>query len=505
VTHEEALRLRVVDELKRRGLSATPQALLSLIATVAHSDPEFVGDTDTLLAGLLLTGSYTIDVLEGAGADRDALHHLTLASAQDHSRGLVIDPFEGLFPETLIDAATASHGRLESSHILRAAMSLRDGEGGIGGASVTSLMALRADEPARTPMLAELERRVVELMVFVAGGFLTPGRNPVPMLAARRQRLTCAEDEQLDAELGPYCRDMTTEELEWLETAFDSWFANRHILTSPMALCVQLIGRMGGFFFAPEHFLSSGGDLTLVDSGLAVAERVAPTRDHPVLGLFYRDGHIHAGYFTYRDAVAANAPPTMSEALIQGMRIYAPQPVGLIQSTVLKRLEDLISSEHVRESHIQQYLSRHPEVLMSLGYAGVRPHVCLTAGRDQFIPDFILELPGQRGFDILDLKLPRARLSAREPYLRIAADLTKAVAQLRKYAKFFDNPANRRLFETKYGLEAFVPEVIVVIGRSSELYEREDRIEIEAQLGNVRLLTYDDLLAYAQARVITLP
>ena len=118
------------------------------------------------------------------------------------------------------------------------------------------------------------------------------------------------------------------------------------------------------------------------------------------------------------------------------------------------------------------------------------------------IPDYLLELPLNGSFDILDLKLPNARLSAGRRYTRISHELQKAVAQLRAYQNFFHNVENRRWFKKEYGLEPFRPEIVVVMGRSSEFRSREERHEIEEQLSPTRLLTYDDLIAYAKSRVI---
>src|SRR5262249_26302115 len=115
---------------------------------------------------------------------------------------------------------------------------------------------------------------------------------------------------------------------------------------------------------------------------------------------------------------------------------------------------------------------------------------------------FLLEIPGERGFDILDLKLPGANLVARQPYARISSELTKAVAQLRQYERFFERAERRKAFHREFGLAPFRPELMVVIGRSSQFKNRDERIEIEEQLDQIKLLTYDDLLAYGNSRAL---
>jgi hypothetical protein len=124
---------------------------------------------------------------------------------------------------------------------------------------------------------------------------------------------------------------------------------------------------------------------------------------------------------------------------------------------------------------------------------------------DKLIPEFILELPGDKGFDVLDLKLPSARLTARTPNLRASSELMKAVAQLRKYGRHFENTACRKEFEKRYGLVAFKPELVVVMGRNNQFDSRESRLEIESQINGIRLVTYDDLIAYGYSRALSLP
>ena len=131
------------------------------------------------------------------------------------------------------------------------------------------------------------------------------------------------------------------------------------------------------------------------------------------------------------------------------------------------------------------------------------PHVLLKEeGSRDLIPDYLLEIPTYRSFDIVDLKRPSARLSAGNRYKRLSSDLQKAVAQLRKYRQFFDSSSNRRKFVAEYGLEPFKPKVVVVMGRSAEFHSLADRKEIEEQLHEIRLVTYDDLLAFGRSRVV---
>ncbi len=346
---------------------------------------------------------------------------------------------------------------------------------------------------------------MLELLVWFTSYISFP-KEPYKIIRSRHKPINDNEDWILDKQLGTNYPGMTIEELDFILKALNGWFVNREIVIAPTDICMRVLNRCSSLLYAPRHFAEAGGDLAMVDSSLDMARRFAPFRDLPMMALFLRDGHVHAGHFTYRDTVLTPRPPHGRSIDIQGVRIFSPRPVPLLDIKTIEVFENIISREDVRELEIQNFLRNYPEVLLTLGYSSARPHICLREpGNNSLIPDFLLELPGGRGFDILDLKLPSARLVARNPYLRMSSELVKALAQLRKYAVFFENSQNRQSFERFYGLSAFRPEIIVVMGREREFLSRDERKEVEEQLGQVRLYTYDDLLAYAQSRIIELP
>jgi hypothetical protein len=75
------LRKRIFETLSSQRIAATPQAVNALLEATKRSNPEIVGDTDSLLVGLLYSGSYTVDILIDAGADVHRLRELAAASA----------------------------------------------------------------------------------------------------------------------------------------------------------------------------------------------------------------------------------------------------------------------------------------------------------------------------------------------------------------------------------------------------------------------------------------
>lgn len=490
-------------ELARRQITPTPQAVSAILQSFDRSSSELVGDTDSLLVGLLFSGSYTVDVLETAGANPRTLRDLAVRSVWSPADDGKVDPIDAFFCQTGVSTELINSldrgTTLETSHLLKAAISPSEPTDFPRGCFPTHL---RADEPPCTQLQKDLDERMRELLSFLVG-FFDPKSTDV--LARRREPITREEDAILDRQLGIYYPTMLVDELEFAISALNHWFLHRRVLTDPAEFCLRLISRCEDLLFGPRLFAESGGNLKAVDNCLQMAERFSPERDLPAIALFARGKRIEVGQYTYRNMFLVDSKGRSGHPLrrvhVQGIR-----PVPLIATSVIHAFERLVSADHVRELEIQAFLEQHPEFLESLGYASVLPHVCLREdGASDLVPDVLLELPGFRGFDILDLKLPKARLNVRSPYLRMSVELTKAVAQLRKYQQFFDKAGNRKAFYNKYGLTAFKPELIVLIGRSQSFASRDERVEIEEQLGSIRLVTYDDLGEYARKRSVYLP
>ena len=125
------IRSSIESELKRRDQRVTPQALNALVGAVMNSSRELVGDSDSLLLGLLGCGSYTLDILRDAGADIDHLNDDASSSAASYVSPFAdsdIDPIETLFGEAgsfgRLTARPELRGRaIETSDLLQEAVS----------------------------------------------------------------------------------------------------------------------------------------------------------------------------------------------------------------------------------------------------------------------------------------------------------------------------------------------------------------------------------------------
>lgn len=177
------------------------------------------------------------------------------------------------------------------------------------------------------------------------------------------------------------------------------------------------------------------------------------------------------------------------------------QWAGTLSREILDKLEWLIGQD-LPESEFQHFLEQNPNVLLALGpYSRAVPHVVLHEDDGQkLIPDFFLEVADQRGADLLDLKLPSARIDLRQARReRLRAGIHEAVAQLRTYRDWFRSVAHRKQFLSKTGIKCFLPRAVIVFGRSMDFQSQIDRQRLEATLPEwARLVTYDELLGSAR-------
>ena len=161
------------------------------------------------------------------------------------------------------------------------------------------------------------------------------------------------------------------------------------------------------------------------------------------------------------------------------------------------RLEELINNPSVREHDLQEFFEENPHLLAGTSYDRVVPHPVLA--RDEkgpLIPDFMLE-PADGFADVLDLKLPGVQLvTGRSNRLHQTAHVTDAIAQVREYRAYFDDPAHRQAVRDRYGIQAYRPTVAVVIGRDPG--PGRDRLELrriwDDLPAHARIMTYDQLL-----------
>jgi len=86
-----------------------------------------------------------------------------------------------------------------------------------------------------------------------------------------------------------------------------------------------------------------------------------------------------------------------------------------------------------------------------------------------------------------------------ESRVRFKASINEAIAQLNEYRRYFESKENRKSFHKKYGLEAYNPKMILVVGRSHHFRSDLQRRELQSLLPkDLEIWTYDDLLSRAK-------
>jgi hypothetical protein len=164
----------------------------------------------------------------------------------------------------------------------------------------------------------------------------------------------------------------------------------------------------------------------------------------------------------------------------------------------LERFDQLINDPSTKESDFQQFFDENWFFLSGLDYHKVIPHPVLVRDCNDgpLIPDYLLK-PLDRSFcDILDLKLPTAKLIAgSKDRLRWTSKVNEAISQLREYQAYFDDPARRKIVKDVYGVTCYKPSLSVVIGRTPSDISAEKYQRLLTTSNAVRLFSYDDLRA----------
>lgn len=493
------IRLSIESELERRNQRVTPQALNALVGAVLNSSRELIGDSDSLLLGLLGCGSYTLDILRDAGADIDHLTNDASSSAATYVSPFAdsdIDPIKTLFGESgnfgrLIARPELKGRAIETSDLLQEAVSPM-GERH-SWSNVRGFKLAEAKTERTKLRVADELRLVVDEAIYEFCSYIWV--NPERSISGRQSPLSSTEISKLRKSLS-----FDKEDIIVIVRAINRLIQRSELPMDDsefveIAVVVTSLPSIGS-----NHFVSGGGNYHDLSISLNVSSRYAPERDEPILGLIEEDGKIIARHFSYRGTGAVHAN-NKNKILSVSSQIVLP----LVAQSILDEFQAVLNDPRTRELDIQRFLERHPEILKSLGYTECRPQVILSEpGKHDLKPDFLLHKPGNCGFDILDLKLPSAVISRQNPYPRMSHEITKAIGQLRAYRNYFLNPMNRDRFIKKHGIDYYEPKLIVAIGRQLQYTDPTIREEIQQQIRDVRLMTYDELSAYAKSRSVQL-
>ncbi|MHC4476168.1 MAG: Shedu anti-phage system protein SduA domain-containing protein [Planctomycetota bacterium] len=180
--------------------------------------------------------------------------------------------------------------------------------------------------------------------------------------------------------------------------------------------------------------------------------------------------------------------------------------IGVFAAEQIRELEELINNPKAKEDDFQKFFERYPHFLRKWDYREVHPHVYL-AREDQgpLIPDFILTNKDTQKAAILELKLAQLKrklVKGPDNRKRFSDAVMEARAQLLKYRDWFDIPQHREMLKSKVDMEIYRPRLMVIIGRASEFVDGIERQELQANTGDIEIVTYDDILRDAEERKV---
>lgn len=182
--------------------------------------------------------------------------------------------------------------------------------------------------------------------------------------------------------------------------------------------------------------------------------------------------------------------------------LYIATSEALAMKMAVEELEDLVNDPKVDEATLQDFFERNPQLILNDEYKRAYPHITLMRDEGPLIPDFLLEPVEQNALcDILDLKLPTVNIFVlKKSRMRFSAAVLEACAQLREYNNYFDDKQNRDLIFREYGLMAYRPKMIVIVGRRGNVDPVIIR-KAESDVPHLIVRTYDDILSRAKARL----
>ncbi len=177
------------------------------------------------------------------------------------------------------------------------------------------------------------------------------------------------------------------------------------------------------------------------------------------------------------------------------------QPPSRFREEAISELENLIN-KNALEKDFQDFFERNPEFLLTLGaYKGIHSQLILQEQNgEKSIPDFFLEKLNSDFCDVVDLKRANMELARNQTRRKRFRDaIMEGVAQLEYYRNFFEDKRNREDFRRRYGLQAYRPRIVLIIGRRQNYYDEVESIRTRALLpGHLELRTYDDIVELAR-------
>ncbi|MGA2650944.1 MAG: glycine cleavage system protein GcvH [Terracidiphilus sp.] len=170
---------------------------------------------------------------------------------------------------------------------------------------------------------------------------------------------------------------------------------------------------------------------------------------------------------------------------------------------VIEEFEELINRPKIKEQALQEFFERFPEFLLGGEHETAHPHVRLKPQvmigdeEQDLIPDFILKPIAGMTHEpsIVELKLPTVPIIKSTPRReRLYDSVAEAVAQLKTYARYFEQTENREYVRKVLGFTAYRPRLVLVVGKTISVGDEKLKADILSRSEGVEIRTYQDIL-----------
>ncbi len=141
---------------------------------------------------------------------------------------------------------------------------------------------------------------------------------------------------------------------------------------------------------------------------------------------------------------------------IEPCNIFVRSEQRIIEfDNAVDEFNELLKSPRISEEKFQAFFERHPIFLTGFSYKSIRSKVVLEREKDDpLIPDFFLEPASHKYWDIIDIKKPTTKIIIpKKNRQRFSANVFEAVAQMRTYGNYFDDPKHREWLSREYGIQ----------------------------------------------------
>jgi len=242
----------------------------------------------------------------------------------------------------------------------------------------------------------------------------------------------------------------------------------------------------------PDSFFS-------VDPSTAtrVLENFLTTNSDGIYISLYPDERPDVGFFTCETHLSAGA---------SRQTLCPCEPVSKVMrhSEVLSEFQENLGRD-LTEAKWEAFLTRYFQEIFGPTYDRVETQIWLrlpeieSAAKAKRL-DVFLRNSVIGDWELVELKRPANIIKSYRDIHTFTAEVQNAVQQVRYYDRLLRSDDVRRRLAAE-GIEYYEPELKVVIGRRPAIPLRDWRWLLESCRGNVKIITYDDLISEMKARL----